>query len=124
MPYREVLRNLMKEHIVSGCLILDPYGNIFYHTGAFPQSGKKNLLDGYYILSTWVTYPQTVRIAGVLYNSVLNAYPDYWCLSNPMGHGSLVLQKCKNRYLFLCYLKDDDPIETKERIKDMSDLFG
>jgi len=61
MPYRILLKRLMDQHIVTGCIILDPYGNIFYHAGAFPQAGEKNLVDGYYLLSEWVTFPSSIR---------------------------------------------------------------
>ena len=112
----------MEEHIVTGCIILDPYGNIFYHTGAFPQINEA-LVDGYYLLSEWVTFPSSIKLAGVKYNSLINAYPNYWCLTNPKGHGSLIIQICKNKYYFLCYLKDDDPIEMQKEIAKIGELF-
>ncbi|MFX1248598.1 MAG: hypothetical protein ACFFBQ_14520 [Promethearchaeota archaeon] len=123
MPYRSILNKLFNKHIITGFIILDPYGNIFYHQGAFPQAGKQNLVDGYYLLSEWVTFPPSTRVAGVKYNSVINAYPNYWCLSSPKGYGSLVIQICKNKYYFLCYLKDDDPIEVQKEIAKMGELF-
>ncbi|MFW9905947.1 MAG: hypothetical protein ACFFFH_16615 [Candidatus Thorarchaeota archaeon] len=123
MPYRTILKRLMDEHIITGFIILDPYGNIFYHTGAFPKAGDKSLVDGYYLLSEWVTFPSSIKVAGVKYNSILNAHPDYWCLTNPKGYGSLVLQICGNKYYFLCYLKDDDPLEAQKEIAKMGALF-
>ncbi len=123
MPYRKILQELMDKYIISGCVILDPYGNTWWHTGAFPQVNGA-LLDGYYLIYEWVTYPPSIRVAGVEYNSILNAYPDYWCLTNPEGHGSLVLQVTKNKYFFLCYLKDDEPIEIQKEIAKMTALFG
>ncbi|MFX1285981.1 MAG: hypothetical protein ACFFB5_20225 [Promethearchaeota archaeon] len=124
MPYRAVLKRFMDKHIITGCIILDPYGNIFYHTGAFPQAGERNLVDGYYLLSEWVTFPSHIRLAGVKYITLMNAYPNYWCLTNPKGYGSLVIQICKNKYYFLCYLKDDDPIKMQKEIAKMAELFG
>lgn len=126
MPYRTILQKLMDEHIITGCIILDPYGNIFYHSGAFPQAPEKpqHLLDGYYLLSEWVTFPSSIQVAGVKYISLINAYPNYWCLTNPKGHGSLVVQICKNKYYFLCYLKNDDPLKIQKDIAKMGELFG
>ncbi len=123
MPYRKILQELMDKYIISGCVILDPYGNIWWHTGAFPQANGA-LLDGYYLIYEWVTYPPSIQVAGVEYNSILNGYPDYWCLTNPEGHGSLVLQVTKNKYFILCYLKDDEPIEIQKEIAKMAALFG
>lgn len=123
MPYRKILQELIDKYIISGCVILDPGGNIWWHTGAFPQADGA-LLDGYQLIFGWVTYPPSIRIAGVEYDSVINAYPEYWCLTNPEGHGSLVLQTTKNKYYFLCYLKDDEPIAIQKKIAKMAALFG
>ena len=124
MPYRTILQKLMDKHIITGCIIFDPSGNIFHHSGAFPQASKKSLVDGYYLLSEWVTFPSSIQVAGVKYISMLNAYPNYRCLTNPKGYGSLVVQICKNKYYFLCYLKDDDPLEKQKEIAKMGELFG
>lgn len=123
MPYRKILKKLMEKHVVTGCIILDPYGNIWWHTGAFPQVNG-TLVDGYYLLSEWVTFPSSVRVAGVEYTSLLNGYPNFWCLSNPKGYGSLIVQICKNKYYMLCYLKDDDPIEIQKEIARMGELYS
>lgn len=123
MPYRKILEKLKRDHIINGCIILDPYGNVWWHTGSFLQSDGA-LVDGYYLLSEWVTFPPTVRVAGVKFNSLINAYPKYWCLTNPDGHGSLILHITKNKYYFLCFTATEDPIKVQKQIAKMANLFG
>lgn len=126
MPYRALLRTLIEKKFVSGCIIFTPNGDIWWHIGTFPRIGESSLLDGYYLLSEWVTYPPSVRIAGVKFISFVNSYPNWWILINTQGYGSLILQKAvKNNYYFLCYLDESqEPLEIQKEIKIMADLFG
>ncbi|MFX0171731.1 MAG: hypothetical protein ACFE9L_07415 [Candidatus Hodarchaeota archaeon] len=126
MPYRALLRELMDKKIVSGCIIFTPSGDIWWHTGTFPRLNESSFIDGYYLLGEWVTYPSSVRVAGVKYLSFVNSYPDYWILINTQGYGSLILQMAvKNNYYFLCWLDDSqEPFDIQKEIKNMTDLFG
>ncbi|MFX0050654.1 MAG: hypothetical protein ACFFAJ_03975 [Candidatus Hodarchaeota archaeon] len=126
MPYRALLRKLMEKKIVSGCIIFTPSGDIWWHYGTFPSLNKSAFIDGYYLLGEWVTYPSSVRVAGVKYLSFVNSYPDYWILINTQGFGSLILQMAvKNNYYFLCWLDESqEPLDIQKEIKNMTDLFG
>ena len=56
--------------------------------------------------------------------TILNAYPDYWLLTDTIGQGSLVLQKTPNNYYFLSYLDDTfDPVDIQIEIKEITELF-
>jgi len=123
MPYREVLNKLLETKIILGCLIFTPSGDIWWHTGNFPQSGNKPL-DGYFLISEWVTYPQATEVAGVSYISFVNSYPDYWILTSTNDVGYLILQRAPNKYLFLCYLDEDqNPLIIQKEIESMALLF-
>ncbi|MHA1968965.1 MAG: hypothetical protein ACW964_14315 [Candidatus Hodarchaeales archaeon] len=125
MPYRGILNTLMTKDQISGLIILDSIGNIWWHGGLFPQH-KNFLLDGYRLLSEWITYPESIKICGVNYTSFINSYPNYWILQSEMGKGSIIVQLCsKNKYYFLCYCKEtQDPIKIQVKVKEMADLFG
>ncbi len=123
MPYRKKLQRLLDERKILGLVILDPSGNHWWHTGIFPQA-KGQLLDGYYVIHAWVTYPASAIIAGVKYLTILNAYPDYWLLTDTIGHGSLILQRSPNKYYFLCYVDDSiDAVDMQIEIKAITELF-
>ena len=123
MPYSEKLQKLLSERKILGVVILDPSGNHWWHSGIFPQA-KGQLLDGYYVIHAWVTYPPSVILAGVKYLTILNAYPDYWLLTDTIGQGSLILQKAPNNYHFLCYIDDSfDPVDIQIEIKEVTKLF-
>lgn len=125
MPYRNMLQLLMSKREVVGCVILDPNGHIWWHTGVFPQA-KDRLLDPYHLFSEWVTFPSDVEIAGGEYQSIINSYPTYWILSNTQRMGSIILQLNKRLgYYFLCYLhQDQDPLGKQKDIEEMADSFG
>ena len=125
MPYRGILNTLITNNLISGFIILDSIGNIWWHTGTFPQSNKQ-LIDGYRLLSEWVTFPERIKICGVPYVSFINSYPIYWILKSQHAKGSIILQICpKNKYYFLCYCDETrDPIQIQPKIKEMADLFG
>jgi hypothetical protein len=123
MPYRKKLLKLLEERKILGVVILDPSGNHWWHTGVFPQA-KGQFIDGYYVIHAWVTYPASLFIAGVKYLTILNAYPDYWLLTDTKGHGSLILQKSPNKYFFLCYLDETmEPADIQKEIKAVAELF-
>ncbi len=125
MPYRGILNVLLSDGAVSGLVILDSIGNIWWHGGSFPQN-KNQLLDGYRLLSEWVTYPESINICGVNYTSFLNSYPNYWILQSRIAKGSIIVQLCqKNKYYFLCYCKENqNPIKIQVEVNEMADLFG
>ena len=125
MPYRGILNVLLSDGVVSGLVIIDSVGNIWWHTGHFPQIDNQ-ILDGYKLLSEWVCYPQSIKVCGVEYQSFLNSYPDSWILKSTQAKGSIILQLCpKNKYYFLCFTKEaQDPLKTQQKIAEMADLFG
>ena len=123
MPYREILVDLFNKRKILGVLILDPSGNIWHHVGKFPQENDR-YLDGYYLIYEWVTFPASIKVAGVEYISLLNSYPEYWLLSAVKGEGFLILQKSAKNYYFLAYLDESkDPSVIQKEIKKMADLF-
>jgi hypothetical protein len=123
MPYRDILVDLFHQQKILGILILDPSGNIWHHVGVFPQANDR-VVDGYYLIYEWVTYPASIEVAGVQYLSLLNSYPDYWLLSAIKGEGTLILQKSAKNYYFVCYLDETkDPAEIQKEIKTMAEFF-
>ncbi|MFX0087371.1 MAG: hypothetical protein ACFFAU_17105 [Candidatus Hodarchaeota archaeon] len=125
MPYRGILNTLISNGFISGLVILDSVGNIWWHTGFFPQF-KNYLLDGYKLLSEWVCYPESTKVCGVPYTSFINSYPDYWILKSNHEKGSIILQLCpKNKYYFLCYTKEgQNPFKIQQKVAEMAELFG
>ena len=124
MPYRQPLQKLLDEKRIRGVVIFDPSGNDWWHTGSFPQANDR-LLDGYYLIHEWVTFPASAEIAGVKYLTLLNAYPNYWLLTNMQGQGSLILQKAPNDFYFFCYMDDTiDPPEIQKEVKAIASLFA
>ena len=125
MPYRKKLQELLNEKKISGVFIFTSNGDIFWHTGTFPQADNK-FIDGYKLLSDWMTYPSSITVAGVKYVSIMNAYPNYWVVTNPNNYGSLIFQHNSSLgYYFLCWLdSSQDPLEVQKEIKIMVDLFA
>lgn len=125
MSYRGILNTLMTNNQISGLVILDSIGNIWWHGGSFPQKDNQ-ILDGYRLLSEWVTYPESTKICGVKFSSFINSYPNYWILKSTLAKGSIIVQLCpKNKYYFLCYCKENqDPIKVQVKVEEMADMFG
>ncbi|MHA1331120.1 MAG: hypothetical protein ACTSR2_08590 [Candidatus Hodarchaeales archaeon] len=123
MPYRKMLNALFESKKILGCIIINPSGDIWWHYGFFPQNGNKQM-DGYFLLSEWVTYPQNVQVAGVNYISFINSYPNYWILISTNDIGYLIIQKADNGYYFICYIPNDlDPLLIQKEISNMAKLF-
>ncbi|MHA2173427.1 MAG: hypothetical protein ACXABI_01235 [Candidatus Hodarchaeales archaeon] len=124
MPYRKKLLSMLEEEKIRGVIILDSSGNHWWSTGVFPQTNGK-VVDGYYLIYEWVTYPASTKIAGVKYLTLVNAYPNYWILTNMQGQGSLIIQKCSNGFYFVCYIDEAiDPADIQKEIEEIASLFS
>lgn len=124
MPYRKKLLSMLENETLLGVIILDPSGNHWWHTGVFPQR-EGRMIDGYYLVYEWVTYPASTTIAGVKFLTLMNAYPNYWLLTNMQGEGSLIVQRCPNNFYFVCYIDESlDPADLQKEIEEIASLFS